>query len=373
MERGQLVIMTVVVAALALFGLKVWSDRTTESEIESASARAANRLARAGGVRGDSDGSGSAGDSGDIGSRAGRPGGSLRPGGGGGLPGSRSGFGSDSRGGGSGEVVRDGSGRSGGTLGYSGSARAGGDTAGGARYAGSGGSGSEAGHGSPQLHQKSNLVDFLGKQAPTQPDLASPDNNNPEDVAIKIDKPADIDNQGGHSENVQEGEDGDGIRITDGSAIQFPNNVSPDAATFSFNIEPDWNGGDQTDNALLQLRGPNEWSNRMELVKNGEFLRFILTDSTGREADISTRITDWEAGQRHDVKATYGEAPDGTCCRTTLYIDGRNVGSNSYQGPFQPPAGVPLQVGGDYPGSSYGPMNGTIRNLTITNNATHDG
>lgn len=268
-------------------------------------------------------------------------------------------------------MVRDGSGRSGGTLGYSGSARVAGGSGGDTRYGGAGGG--ETGHGSPQLQQKNNLVEFLGKQAPTQADLASPENANPEDVALKIDKPADINDQGGQSKNVEEGEDGDGIRITDGSAVEFPNNVSPDAATFSFNIEPEWNGADQTDNALLQLRGPNEWSNRMELVKNGEFLRFILTDSTGREADISVRITDWEAGQRHDVKASYGQATDGTCCQTSLFIDGRLAGSNSYQGPFQPPAGVPLQVGGDYPGSSYGRANSTFRNLTITNSATHDG
>jgi hypothetical protein len=90
---------------------------------------------------------------------------------------------------------------------------------------------------------------------------------------------------------------------------------------------------------LVQLRGPNEWSNRLELVKNGEFLRFILTDSTGREADISTRINDWVAGDRHDVSASYGTNADGPCCTTILYIDGREAGRNHYDGPFQPPAG----------------------------------
>src|SRR5262245_24151014 len=367
MERGQVIMIAVVVTALALFGLKVWSDRTAESEFASASNAAAARLARAGGMRGDAEGSGgSAGTEG--GARAGRSGSSLHPGGG--AAGARGiGSGPDGRGGGS-EMVRAGGERGGGSLGYSGTGRVAGGGAGGAHLGG----GSDSGHGAPGVQKKDNLVEFLGSQPPTQGDLASLDNSKGgEDVALKIDKPQDITDQGGESHNVEEGEDGDGIRITDGSAVEFPNNVNPEAATFSFNIEPEWNGGDQTDNALLQLRGPNEWSNRLELVKNGEFLRFILTDSTGREADISVRINDWEAGQRHDVQASYGQDSNGNCCKTSLFIDGRLAGSNTYQGPFQPPPGINLQVGGDYPGSSYGRANSTFRNLTITNNAAHDG
>jgi hypothetical protein len=359
MERGQVIVIAVVVSALALFGLKVWSDRTAESSLDSASQAAAERLARAGGLRGDADVRGGS-DGAEGGTRAGRPGGPLRPGSGG-VRGA--GGGGDGRGG-SGEVVRGGGTRGGGSFGYSGSGRgtgAGGD----ARYAG-GGAGGSGDRLAPKVQQKNSLVEFLGSQPPTQSDLASPDPADG-DVALKIDKPQDIDEQGGQSENIEEGQDGDGIRITDGSAVEFPNNVNPEAATFSFKIEPDWAGSDQTDNALIQLRGQNEWSNRLELVKNGEFLRFILTPDTGKEADISVRITDWQPGQQHDIRASYGNG------QTSLYIDGRFAGSTPYEGTFQPPAGIPLQIGGDWQGSSYSRANSTFYNLTITNSAAHDG
>jgi hypothetical protein len=222
----------------------------------------------------------------------------------------------------------------------------------------------------PKVEKKENLVEFLGSQPPTKSDLASPQNDPEGEVALQLAKPSDIDDQGGEGHNVEEGDNG-GIRITDGTAIDFPNNVNPEAATFSFNIEPNWAGSDLSDNAILQLRGPNEWSNRIELVKNGEFLRFILTDSTGREADISVKITDWQAGQGHDIEASYGPKPDGTCCQTQLMIDGRVAGTNQYSGPFKPPG--TLKIGGDHAGSSYSTLNGTINNLTIRNSASFGG
>lgn len=357
MERGQVIIIAVVVAALALFGLKIWSDRAAESSLDSASERAAQRLARAGGLRGDT--------SFDSGSDAhdgsgGRPG-SMRPGrADGGLTGMRlGGIGPDGRGGA--DVARGGGVRAGG---------GGVDTSGRVRETSRVGIvGGESGRlGGPKVQQKDSLVEFLGSQPPTQSDLASPHNAEGEDVALKIDKVTDIDAQGGEGRNVEDAEDGDGIRINDQSDIQFPNNVSPEAATFSFKIEPEWAGSDQSDNALLQLRGQHEWSNRLELVKNGEFLRFILTDSTGREADISYRITDWAAHEEHDVQAMYGNG------ETQLVVDGRVVGKNKYNDPeFNPPRGAPLRVGGDWPGSNYGSANAVIRGLTITNSSPNGG
>jgi len=361
MERGQVIIIAVVGAALTLFGLKVWSERAAESSLESASERAAQRLARAGGMRGDA--STDSGSGSDAGGAPGRPG-SMRPGSGfGGAPGMRDGgIGPDGRGGA--DVARGGGVRAGGrVLGSSGSARETGGTS------GVGVIGGESGRlGGPKVQQRDSLVEFLGSQPPTQPDFASPENAEGEDVALKIDTVTDIDAQGGEGRNVEDAEDGDGIRINEKSDIQFPNNVSPEAATFSFKIQPDWSGGDQTDNALLQLRGQHEWSNRLELVKNGEFLRFILTDSTGQEADISYRITDWAAGEEHDVQAMYGNG------ETQLIVDGRVVGKNKYNdAEFIPPPGTPLRVGGDWPGSNYQPANAVIRDFTITNSASSGG
>jgi len=118
---------------------------------------------------------------------------------------------------------------------------------------------------------------------------------------------------------------------------------------------------------LLELRGEHDWSNRVELVKNGEFLRFIVTPDSGQEADISVRINDWQAGQQHDVQASYGNG------QTFLYIDGKLAGSNQYTGQLQFPQGIPLRVGGDYPGSNYAPFNGTMSSVNITNGPGSSG
>ena len=251
------------------------------------------------------------------------------------------------------DVARGGGARAGGGVG---SAVGGGRETGGVGSVGGAGGGAIGG---PKVQQKDSLVEFLGSQPPTTSDLANPEAA--EDVALKIDKIDDIDHQGGEGRNVEEAEDGDGIKITDETAIQFPNNVDPNSATFSFTLKPDWAGSDQSDNALLQLRGQHEWSNRIELVKNGEFLRFIVTDNTGREADISVRITDWPQGQEHEIRAGYNNG------ETFLYVDNRQVGSNRYTGELMFQQGVPIQVGGDWPGSNYQPANATFRNFTITN------
>src|SRR5262249_50657548 len=143
------------VAALALFGLKVWSDRSSDSDFDGGGHSAAQRLARAGGARGDSSMGGY--DSGD-GSGSTR-GGANRPGlpGGGDGPGGMRGSGPDGRGG-SADSVRGGGARPGSGLGFSASGRS---------IPGSSGSGVAAGGGDtvgrigPQVSQRQNLVDFL--------------------------------------------------------------------------------------------------------------------------------------------------------------------------------------------------------------------
>jgi hypothetical protein len=363
MERGHIVVIAVVLAALGLFGLKVWSDHADESNLTSGG-RVVGNLARLDtGRRGGSDG----GD--DWGGTD--SGGSARPGrGSGGRVGGRfDGSSGSDRGGGGGfggrgtDVVRGAGSRGGGTLGYStGGSGSGGGSGGGGTIGDSGGGGL-----APKPQKKSDLVDFLSSQPATHGELATEKNENGEDVALKIDKPEDISKNGGVDQNVQD--NGDGIKIGEDGKITFPNNVSPEAATFSFKIQPDWAGADATDNALVELRGENQWSNRIELVKNGEFLRFILTDNTGKETDISTRITDWQAGDPHDIRASYGNCNNGSC-QTSLYVDGRLAGTNSYQGQLDFASSTPLFVGGDHRGSNYAGANATISGFTITNSAT---
>jgi hypothetical protein len=136
---------------------------------------------------------------------------------------------SDSRGGGSGEMVRDGGSRSGGTLGYW--QRAGGGTE--AARATRAQVEAVARRDTARHNCSRRAIRRLPGQAGAHAaGSRQSDNSSPEDVALKIDKPADINNQGGQAQNVEEGEDGDGIRITDGSAVQFPNNVSPTRRRF---------------------------------------------------------------------------------------------------------------------------------------------
>jgi hypothetical protein len=357
MERGQIVFVGVVVAALGLFGLKVWSDKTADSALDSESRGAAARLARAGGLSGAPDAL-NRGESGSEGNYS-RPGGPLRAGGPVGSGGRVAGGGPDARGGGSAEVLRGSGSKGSGALGSSGSGYSASGFGGGSSGVMNAG-GDRGGGVGPKAAQKQNLVDFLGAQPPTQADLAPAKNADGEDVALKLDKPEDISKQGGQAEDVQQADDG-GIKVGDTADIKFPNNVSPDAATISFKIQPDWSGSDQTDNALLELRGEHDWSNRIELVKNGDFLRFIVTPNSGQESDISVRITDWQAGDQHDVQASYGDG------KTSLYIDGRLAGSNQYTGQLQFADNIPLHFGSDYPGSNYGGANSTFHDVSIIN------
>lgn len=364
MERSQILVIAVVVAALALFGLRFLSHDDVESALDG-SPRRVGDLASVRDGSGDSVGSGLAG----SGGRA-QPGGRLRPLGGGASnePGGRGGAGGgsgtagDRRGGGSAALVGGGGARTGGgVLGSSGSVR--GERGGGSAVA----LNSEvAGRLAPRAQLKDDLVESLSERPPTSNDAVKPPDNG-EDVALKVDKPDDIAPQAGQGEDVKNPDDGgDGLKITDRGRIEFPNaGNAGEAGTISFQVKPEWSGADQSDNALVQIRGEHQWNNRLELVKNGEFLRFIVTDDTGKETDISTRISNWQPGEQHDVRASWGE---GT---TTLYIDGQVAGQNSYPGTVHFSDGTPMFLGADWRGSNYAGANATLYDFTLNNNATH--
>jgi len=349
MERNHVIVISVVVAALALFGLKVWSDRSAESDLLAESDVAAQRLARAGGL------SGTRGDNADGSMGGGGAPGSARPGGPGGTR--AGGIGPDGR---SRFVSASGGSATGGSLGSAVGGRGGAGSGGGAGVAG--GDGGSLG---PKVEQRQKVVDFLSSQAPTDPNLANIVPENEEDVALKLGNAEDIRPQGGQDQEVEQAEEGEGIKITDEGKIEFPNYASGDAGTISFQIEPEWAGTDQSDNALVQIRSQHEWNNRLELVKNGEFLRFIITDNTGKEADISTRIAEWQMRGSHDVVATWANG------ELQLWIDGRLAGRNKYPGKLDFPAGTPMYVGGDHPGSNYAGANATLRGFEFSNTSQH--
>ena len=360
MERAQILVIAVVVAALALFGLRFFSHDDVESTLEASPGRVGELAS----VR-DEIGDASGGAPGTASGRAQSA--RLRPLAGrssnepGGRTGGVSGGAGDRRGGGSALITGGGVRGSGGVPGASGSGRG---------ERGSGGSGvaltNEAGGRlAPRAQLKDDLVESLSERPPTMGDAAKPVDD--ADVALKVDKPDDIAPQAGQGEDVKKPDDGgDGLKITDRGRIEFPNaGNAGEAGTISFQVKPDWSGADQTDNALVQIRGEHQWNNRLELVKNGEFLRFIVTDDTGKETDISTRISNWQPGEQHDVRASWGE---GT---TTLYIDGQVAGQNSYPGTVHFSDGTPMFLGGDYRSSNYAGANATLYDFTLNNSAIH--
>jgi Concanavalin A-like lectin/glucanases superfamily len=350
MDRGQIVVIAVVVAALGLFGLKIWSDRSAGDDLLIASN---DPSALQDGVAGEGGGSFGASGGGHMrggpGGRLGGPGGSIR--GRRGLPGSRAQGGSGST------VIGGARGFSGGVLGRSGSSSSGrGD--------------SVVSHLPPRSGERSDLVDFLSSQPPSGNEILGDNNNNsntPGDVALQVKNVTDS-SKALESSGIEEPQNGqDGIHFTDNSQLTFPDagGASGKAGTISFDIQPDWSGGDQTDNSLVQIRGENQWSDRLQLVKNGRYLRFIIADSQGREADISVPIDAWQPGDSHSVTASWGDS------RTSLYIDGRLAGTNSYDAPFNIPPGTPLHLGSDYSTGTYSGADATISGFTIYKNSQH--
>jgi hypothetical protein len=360
MDRGQIVVGAIVVAAVALFGLKIWSDRTPPEDALLSRGRGSQLAFREGGGRASEGGDWAAGTESGVGSGS-RPGAPYRR-----FGGSRAGqpgvVGSDARGRAGAravEVLRGADRRGKGFVGRSGS---------GARSHLRGDSSVAVGdepsteHFGPRPKQHDELVDFLGAQPPTRDQVfgGTPSADPGGDVVLEVNSVQDSE-QAVDAQNVQPAQDGVGLDLSSDSVLAFPNagNANGDAGSISFDIDPQWTGSDQTDNSLVQIRTPNGWDNRMQLVKNGRYLRFILTDNTGRESDISVPIDQWTPGQPHTVTSTWGDG------KTTLYIDGQQVGQNTYKGSFLIPPNTPMYVGSDLPGGSYAGANATIQNFKV--------
>lgn len=359
MDRSNVIMVGTVVGALALFGLKIWSDRTAPNELlppnQGAGAARFGHAAGEGGMDSDRTGGGPGGRpgmerrAGDLASRR--------------LPGSATtdrGIGSP---GGSTRVVRGSAGTSRASgLGVSGSSPA--SAPGGAASATLGDV-----TGKPDAERRSHdIVEFLSSQERTRPEPLVDPAATEEDVVLEVASADDTDTKAIDSQNVQPSDDGVGIDLGEDAVLAFPNagNAKGDAGSISLDIDPKWTGSDATDNSFVQIRTPNGWDNRMQLVKNGRYLRFILTDNTSREADISVPIDHWEPGRPHTVTATWGEG------KTQLYIDGQRVGQNTYSGQFQIPPNTPMYVGSDLPGGTYAGAAATIQNFKVYGRRLND-
>ena len=354
MERGNLIVIAIVVAAIALFALRFLGESREDAELAALSAGSRVGGTDGGAALGDLGSgpggrAGAAGGAGGIGSRPGTRGATH-----GGEPGSG---GAAGRGGSAGTAFGGGMRGSGGTLGSSGSA-------GGAAGGGSGATIADtaAGRLAPKAERRADLVESLSARPPTKSDLeAAKPADRGDDVALQVNTTKDITEEEGEAVGEVKDADGEeGVTVGEDTRVEFPNagNASKEGS-ISFTIKPDWAGGDATDNALVQIRQEHEWNNRLEIVKNGEFLRFILTDNTGKEADISARITDWQPGEEKTIEFSWGNG------RTEATVDSQVVGRNEYPGELQFQPNTPMIFGADHPGSTYGSAKATISNFTV--------
>jgi hypothetical protein len=341
MERAPILVSVAVIAVIAGVGIKILSDRTVidtgdrPDDVAAVDREAGSGAGGGAGSASESSGRGAASESGP-GHRPGERSSSSRS-----LDGSRSlAGGGDFSGGGAVEGGRRIEGRRGNAIGDS-------------RDPG--------GH---RARSNSEIADFLGsRSAKSSSDSADPSS----DVALEVLNEADS-SKAAHTEGVYEPDDGgEGLKFSDDAQMTFSEagGANGEAGTISFDVEPDWAGGDKTDNSLVQIRAENQWENRLQLVKNGRYLRFILSDSLGREADISVPIDGWVPGETHSVTASWGDG------RTSLFLDGALAGSNTYDGQFNIAPDTPLYLGSDFLSSDYGSAKATIRGFTVFKTAQH--
>jgi len=132
---------------------------------------------------------------------------------------------------------------------------------------------------------------------------------------------------------VAEGVEGDVVGLPE-------NDSSSDTTSIELEVEPQTPGAEPARaETLFAVQTEDGFAIRLEA--NETRLRFILTDDTGRESDISYSIDNWRSGETFRVVATYGEG------ETSLYVNGQRVGSASYAGQFEIPEGTPLYLGSD--------------------------
>jgi hypothetical protein len=208
---------------------------------------------------------------------------------------------------------------------------------------------------------RSDRLDALaGKEAAVDPfyEAKDLDDDPTDDIVLEVANKVDAEGKAEVLDGVAESDDGEWLEVGEDAQMAFRDmgNLNPASGTVSLDIVPNWNGADLTDNSLMQIREPHKWENRMQLVKNGQFLRFIFTDNTGFEADISHRIDNWVEGDAHRVTATWDNGV------TTLYVDGRRVGTNSYPGALEYAIRPDMYLGSDLPnGGSYGGANAKLK------------
>jgi len=155
-----------------------------------------------------------------------------------------------------------------------------------------------------------------------------------------------------------------------GETEQYPTNgqvevpdvsVSGRSGTLSFWMQPTWGAGSQDDASLVML------GDRMQVIKNVNFLRFEWQDDNNIEGGLGMPITDWKPGDWHQVTTTWAGN------QFSLYVDGKLIGqANNYAGNFALPDDTRLYVGSDFP-ASRPVASGTIGGVDLRNRSMAAG
>jgi hypothetical protein len=192
----------------------------------------------------------------------------------------------------------------------------------------------------------------VAKKSDNPADAASGGDPNAPVLSLPLDKSTEPDkgDQPIINENVNCGGSTDGCAFNTDSRFAIPDaaNLSGEAGTISFCLQPQWAGDAPINASLVNLETPNIWENHLKIFKNGQFLRFSIWPNTGIESGAAAVINNWQPGQWHPVTVTYGPDPDTGVNMASIYVDGALAGQQPYDGQLEVPQ-QPLYIGSDMP------------------------
>jgi hypothetical protein len=163
--------------------------------------------------------------------------------------------------------------------------------------------------------------------------------------------------------------DGVALPFAEGERIAFSKTAydKGEAGTITLEIEPEWSGGDESVRFFAQIRQSTEWHSRLLLFKDHPFLRYLFTDDTGVEHGVGVPIDKWAPGERHTVTATWHDKI------VALYVDGKPVGEDTYQGKLEITPRTLLYMGSDNPAEPTRTAKAKIQAFKIYGRALEPG
>ncbi len=158
------------------------------------------------------------------------------------------------------------------------------------------------------------------------------------------------------------------LSFADGERFAFSKTAYGRGQTGSvtFQIEPQWNGNEDSVRLLVQIHEPGDWRSRLLVFKDHPFLRYLFT-AGGVEHDVGIPIDRWTAGSRHTVTATWDDKT------SVLYVDGQRVGERPYPGELEITPHTLLYMGLDNPSDPQHAAKAKIENLKIYGRALGPG